>query len=252
MTRTGPRTGRGRAVKRSPPRPVRPRAVITDIDGTLTDAHRRLDPEALRAVRRLEGRGIRVILATGNVLPIALALYRSLGLSGPIVAENGGMLYFEENGTPRVRRLCRRGPALAAYRLLRRRGFDLRPLFTDRWRESEVAVEATLPVEVLQPHVAHLGIRVEGTGYAVHLMERHAGKLPALRRALAPLGLRLSDCLSAGDGDNDAEMLRATGWSVSFRSGSERARAAARFVARRSYAAGFVEALKASGVLAAS
>ncbi len=235
-----------------PPRPGRIRAVVTDIDGTLTDVHRRLDPGALIAVRRLEAAGIRVLLATGNVLPIALALHRSLGLTGPIVAENGGVIFWEEAGSGRVRRLCRRAPALAAYRRLRRRGFDLQPLFTDRWRISEVAVEATVPVEALQPHVADLGIRVEGTGYAIHLMERRGGKLPALRRALAPLGLTLADCLSAGDGDNDAQMLGATGWSVSFRSGSPLARAAARYVARRSYSAGFVEALKASRVLAAT
>lgn len=229
---------------------VRIRTVVTDVDGTLTDARRRLDPAAVAAVRTLEGRGIPVILATGNVLPIALALHRSLGLSGPIVAENGGLLYTRADGRETVRRLCRRAPALRAYRRLRRKGFDVRPLFTDRWRETEVALEPTVDPAELRPYVEPLGVRVESTGYALHLMEAGAGKLRALGRALAPRGLTLADCLAAGDGDNDVEMLRAAGFSATFRNGSPAARAAARYVARAGFARGFVEALKAAGVVA--
>jgi len=86
--------------------------VVTDVDGTLTDADRRLDPGAVKVVRDLERRGIPVALATGNVLPIALGLYRSLGLSGPIVAENGGMVYHQDDrGRDVVERLTdRRSP----------------------------------------------------------------------------------------------------------------------------------------------
>ena len=240
-----------------PPRPRRMspgpfRAVVTDVDGTLTNRDRRLDLRAVQNVRALEAAGVPVVLSTGNVLPISLALWRSLGLSGPIVAENGGLLYRRSaQGADEVERLADVEVARAAYRRLVRSGLPVRRLFTDRWRESEVALEPTVSVARIR---AALGPRspvtAESTGYAIHLMQRGAGKLPALRRALAPLGLTPSDCVVLGDGDNDVGMLRAAGFGVSFRSGSLRARRAAAYVARASYANGFDEGLKASGLLA--
>jgi phosphoglycolate phosphatase len=227
------------------------RAVVTDVDGTLTDEGRRLDPLAIRYLRRVEDRGVPVLLATGNVLPISLALYRSLGLSGPIVAENGGLLYRRgPDGGDVVERLADPAVAREAFDALVRAGLPVRRLFTDRWRESEVALEPTVSVRAVRRALAGRPVHVESTGYAIHLMERGAGKLPALRKALASLGLSPRDCVILGDGDNDVRMLRAAGFGVSFSSASPRARRAARYVARASYAAGFVEGLKASGILA--
>jgi phosphoglycolate phosphatase (TIGR01487 family) len=223
------------------------RAVVTDVDGTLTDRHRRLDPAAIDAVARLERRHVPVVLATGNVLPIALALKRSLGLSGPIIAENGGILYDRAaDGSERVERLASRSAALRAYRQVVRAGLPVRRLFTDRWRETEVALEPTVSVARIRAAIHDPTVTVESTGYAIHLMEAGCGKLPALERALSRRGLTLHDCVVLGDGDNDAPMLRAAGFGVSFASGSPRARAAARYVTRASYARGFVEGLKAS------
>ena len=226
------------------------RAVVTDVDGTLTDQSRRLDPTAIDRVRLLEEAGIPVVLATGNVLPIALALHRSLGLSGPIVAENGGIVYRRTaRGREVVERRADLAVALGAYRALRRAGLPVRRLFTDRWRESEVALEPNVPLSRLRRALVDHPVAVESTGYAIHLMARGAGKLPALCSALAPLGLAPRDCVILGDGDNDARMLRAAGFGVSFASASPRARRAARYVSRSSYAAGFVEGLKASRIL---
>lgn len=239
-----PRFGRTRPVA-----PGAPRALVTDVDGTLTDAARRLDPHAVRALRVLTDRGWPVVLATGNVLPIALALHRSLGLRGPIVAENGGLLLEFVAGKERVRRLTDRAVAARAVRAAAAGGIPLRRLFTDRWRETEVALEPTVALRTLRAAVRGYPVTVESTGYAIHVMERGGGKLPALRRALAPLGLAPSDCVVAGDGDNDVAMLRAAGWAVSFPTGSRRARGAAGYVARAPHARGFVEALIHLGVL---
>jgi phosphoglycolate phosphatase len=227
------------------------RAVVTDVDGTLTDSSRRLDPLAISYLRRVEDAGFPVLLATGNVLPIALALYRALGLSGPIVAENGGMLYRKVRGRGEVvERLADPRVARRAFRVLVRAGLPVRRLFTDRWRESEVALEPTVSVAAVRRALRGVPVDVESTGFAIHLMESGAGKLPALERALAYEGLAPKDCLILGDGDNDVSMLRAAGFGVSFASASPRARRAAHFLTRASYAAGFVEGLKASRILA--
>ncbi len=226
------------------------RAVVTDVDGTLTDAHRRLDPRAFSAVRRLEADGHPVVLATGNVLPITLALQRFLGTTGPIVAENGGVVYFTDGERVVFEHRADLELALRAFRKVRRAGIPAVRLFTDRWRETEVALEPTVSVASVRRALGNLPVSVESTGYALHLMQRGVGKLPSLVRALGLLGLTPRDCVILGDGDNDVAMLRAAGFGVSFRSASPRARAAAQYVARADFASGFVEGLKASRILA--
>ncbi len=233
--------------RRGPESPLR--GLVTDIDGTLTDPNRRLSTEAVRLLRAIDSRGVHVVLATGNVLPVALAIHRSIGLTGPIVAENGGLVYRKVDGRDRVERLARRAPALAAFRSLRASGLPVRRLFTDRWRETEVAIEQPAPLRAIRAALRGTGVVAEATGYAIHLMERGMGKRAGLKAALGPLGLTLADCFVAGDGDNDVAMLRDAGFGASFPNGSPRARAAAKFVSRRPYADGFVEALMASGLV---
>ena len=70
----------------------RPAMLICDIDGTLTDEHYGLHPGLPEAFRRLETNGVPVALATGNVRPVAWALSRHLGLTGPLICENGGVV----------------------------------------------------------------------------------------------------------------------------------------------------------------
>ncbi len=234
---------RGRAARP----PVGLKAVVTDVDGTLTDSRRRLDPTALATIHRLGESRVPVLLATGNVLPVALGIYRSLGLTTPIVAENGGLLY--RRAGDRVRRLADPAVALRAFRRLRRRKLPVRRLFTDRWRESEVALDTHVPISRIRSALRGFPIQIEGTGFAIHLIEPGAGKAPALALALRPLGLTLADCLVLGDGDNDVEMLSAAGWAVSFPSGSRAARAAADYVTRADFAQGFVEGIKSGGLL---
>ncbi len=224
------------------------RAVVTDIDGTLTDADRRLSTEAILALRAVDARGIPVVLATGNVLPVALALHRSMGLHAPIVAENGGLIYRRDEGVDRVEQLADRKVALQAYRTLRASGLPVRRLFTDRWRETEVALEPNVSVAAVRRCLSGAQVFVESTGYALHLMQRGSGKVPAVRKVLRSLGIRLDECLVAGDGDNDVAMLKASRFGVSFPTASPRAQRAADYIAPSGYAQGFVEGLKTSRV----
>ena len=71
-----------------------PKLVAVDIDGTLTDANKLLHLGAVEALRALEAAGIPVIICTGNTRPIAYGLWRFIGLSGPLVCENGGVLWY--------------------------------------------------------------------------------------------------------------------------------------------------------------
>jgi phosphoglycolate phosphatase (TIGR01487 family) len=228
---------------------ARLRALVTDIDGTLTNQDRRLDLAAVRVLRSLEAKGVIVVLATGNVLPVALGIHRSIGLSGPIVAENGGLLYRRVDGHDSLEPLASIEVAREALRRIRRARIPVRLLFTDRWRETEIALEPTPRLADVQRCLRGTRAIAESTGYAIHLMERGSGKRSSVAKALAPYGLSLAECVVAGDGDNDVGMLRAAGFGVSFPNGSPKARAAAEFVSARPFAPGFCDGVKASGIV---
>jgi hydroxymethylpyrimidine pyrophosphatase-like HAD family hydrolase len=65
--------------------------VVTDLDGTLSDAAERIHPASVRAVRDLEAAGIPVLVATGRRLRMTLAVLEAGGLAGPAVVLDGAL-----------------------------------------------------------------------------------------------------------------------------------------------------------------
>jgi hydroxymethylpyrimidine pyrophosphatase-like HAD family hydrolase len=65
--------------------------VVTDLDGTLSDASERIHPAAVGAIRDLEAGGIPVLVATGRRLRMAWAVLEGGGLSGPAVVLDGAL-----------------------------------------------------------------------------------------------------------------------------------------------------------------
>ncbi|HID73464.1 MAG TPA: phosphoglycolate phosphatase, partial [Thermoplasmata archaeon] len=115
------------------------RAIAVDVDGTLTDRSRRISTTAIEAVREAEATGVPVIIASGNVLPVAWALHRFIGTSGPVVAENGCLV--SHRGVNHD--IADSEPARRAFEVLSGR-WGLKRLFTDQWRRNEVVFE-TVP-----------------------------------------------------------------------------------------------------------
>ena len=65
--------------------------VVTDLDGTLSDAAERIHPASVRAIRELEAGGVPVLVATGRRLRMACAVLEAGGLSGPAVVLDGAL-----------------------------------------------------------------------------------------------------------------------------------------------------------------
>jgi hydroxymethylpyrimidine pyrophosphatase-like HAD family hydrolase len=65
--------------------------VVTDLDGTLSDADQHIHPASARAVRALEADGIPVLVATGRRLRMARAVLEAGGLAGPAVVLDGAL-----------------------------------------------------------------------------------------------------------------------------------------------------------------
>ena len=65
--------------------------VVTDLDGTLSDADERIHPATLAAVRQLRAGGIQVLVATGRRPRMASAVLEAGDLVGPAVVLDGAL-----------------------------------------------------------------------------------------------------------------------------------------------------------------
>jgi hydroxymethylpyrimidine pyrophosphatase-like HAD family hydrolase len=65
--------------------------VVTDLDGTLSDAQERIHPASARAIRELVAGGIPVLVATGRRLRMAAAVLQAGGVATPVVVLDGAL-----------------------------------------------------------------------------------------------------------------------------------------------------------------
>lgn len=194
-----------------------PKVVAIDIDGTITDENKKLHTEAVKALRRLEQAGVPVILATGNVRAIVYGLWRFIGLSGPMVCENGGVVWHPDHGPPIKRGDGKEAQKAADWLSTQIEGLDPQGITTNAWRESEwclsVHEDLSEVVRMIQssPWKHYDVVR---TGFAIHLMEPQISKGEGLKIALKMLNLTPEDTLAIGDAPNDLPMFELAHWSI--------------------------------------
>ena len=211
----------------------KPTHVAIDIDGTITDETKRLDMNAVHALRRLENAGIPVILSTGNVRAIAYGLWRFIGLSGAMCCENGGVIW-DRNWEGAILRADPADAKKAALWLAEQiPGIDPSGIETNQWRESEWCLRADEPFEEIcsvmkEGPYAHLSI--VRTGFAIHLMDGMLSKGQGLAHLFELLDIDASRVLAIGDAPNDISMFELCGHAIAVGGAFEEAGAAANLV----------------------
>ena len=223
-------------------RPIR--AVVSDIDGTITVPDRRLSMAAQAAMMRLESVGIPVILASGNVMPAVRAIALLVGASGPLVAENGGMvLYRGVEWREVVDVLADRRAADEAYGHLVAQMPEVRPLVTQRWRESEVAIEMGPDIERIREILRDHPVSVETSGFSIHIMPEGLSKAKGVLHALELIDIPPEEVMALGDSENDVSVFRACGLGVAVNHRNEPLTSVADYVTKGTDGDGVFEAV---------
>ena len=75
------------------------RLLALDIDHTLLDHNRQIQPDNIPAVRAAVDAGLEVVLASGRFRPSMLGFESQLGLNGPVIVSNGAMVYDGEGNS---------------------------------------------------------------------------------------------------------------------------------------------------------
>ncbi|UCF08529.1 MAG: phosphoglycolate phosphatase [Thermoplasmata archaeon] len=215
------------------------KAIATDIDGTITDGRRRISTEVISALRRVEEMGIPVMLASGNVLPIAYGLSGFIGTTGPVIAENGGVVFHQK----RVRYLGDRKRCDQAFEELAKH-MPVKKIFSDRWRKGEVAIEPDVDLAEVKRRVAEFGLKAESTGFAIHIFEPQVSKFNGLKVACEMIDVDVAEVAAFGDSENDVEMIKKCGIGIVPSNAAEEIKKHADFVASSPWGKGFVEGLR--------
>lgn len=215
--------------------------LIADIDGTLTDDNRALEPLVMPVIHEWPAP---VIIATGKAMPFPVALSEFLGLEPNVIAENGGVALVGRSGTVEFTGDPEAADAVVDAYL--EAGYDLgwgAANLPNRWRETEIAVSRESPLEPLERIAENHGLVVVDTGYAYHVKSPAQSKGRALGVLAEELGIAPADCVAIGDSINDVSTFEVVGNSVAVANADEDARQAADHVTESGFGAGFLEAV---------
>lgn len=228
--------------------PGRLRGLVTDIDGTITDPQRRIHTGAIDLIRDLMGKGIFVILASGNTSCFMDAISKMIGTPGTYIGENGGII---RNGYGEEITLLGDGaaPRRALAELVdtyRARGIRIEH-YSLQYRFVDVAFARTVPVHEVREIVKHHPVEVLDTGFAIHIHPPGISKGKAFSELAGRMGLTTRDFLAVGDAENDIDLLARAGVSVAVANAHPFLARNADFVARQGYGDGFLEGVKKYG-----
>ena len=243
------------------------RLAAVDLDGTLLGPDKQIGPENAAAVQRLRENGVTVIIASGRRHQNSVRFQRELGLTGPIIACQGGLIRDGESGNVIEAHFL---PQSVTRQIISdAEKNDMHPIYYhldhlyvaerhNQWidlYESRVGERAeVLPdleeldgrralklvcygdpkvVAKVRPEMsAHYADKADvlSTEHEnLEFMPRGISKATALAKVAGEYGVRQEEVLAFGDGENDVAMLTWAGVGVAMAHGN----AAAIKVAKR-------------------
>ena len=183
--------------------------VMTDVDGTIAAGGEPAGPGVAQAVRRLEEQRITVGLVSGRTLPELEQMARDLAITGPIIAENGGVAKLKV-GAGLVDMGYSRQPALEALK-------KLKALYPGSIREradnKDRIIDVVFFADGIEPAEMrrHVGeTQLLDSGYVLHLVQAGINKGKTLKKLLGILpqkGLSASDVITFGDSLTDLSLF---------------------------------------------
>lgn len=216
--------------------------LAVDIDGTLTDESRAVDPRVFPVLRSWPSP---LVIATGKAMPYPVGLCEFVGLDPLVIAENGGVVVVEQTDT--VAFEGDRAGAAAVLDAYRAAGYDPGWGETDlsnRWRETELVVRREAPLDPLSEIAADHGLSVVDTGFAYHVKSPDIDKGRGLSRVAEELGRASEEFVAIGDSPNDVPAFEVAALGIAVGNADASARRAADHVTDEQYADGFLEGVE--------
>ena len=233
-----------------------------DMDDTLLDPKGQLTPRTLAALRSAMDAGVYVVLASGRMLEAMIPTAEKIGVNGPMVLYNGGMVYDTVNRRTvsrtdipleTARAICRMAEEMGIYiQVYPGEGYYAaeRTVYTDMYEKSIkvpcniIGKPASEWITTGQIKMLMIGEKEDTPGrievfskafpdvsfmmskpHYVEIVAKGVDKSFALDAAAKDLGLTAEECMAFGDGQNDVSMLQYVGAGYCMLNASEGVRA---------------------------
>jgi phosphoglycolate phosphatase len=216
--------------------------LATDIDGTITDEQGRIHLKAVEWIRKLEDKGIPVILVSGRPLPFIESLSLYLGTSGPLIAENGAVV-----------KTCGRTvlfgePQAAKIALSKLQAEGLRLDLDDDndYRLVDISIRKNANLERIQSLITKNGLPVTVlvTNVMLHLVDNKVSKGNTLLKILTDLKIGPAEVVVAGDSYNDLPLFEIGAFNLAVGNAEMALQSKADRVANASFGEGFAELIQ--------
>ncbi|MHA1589549.1 MAG: phosphoglycolate phosphatase [Candidatus Njordarchaeales archaeon] len=210
------------------------KAIVTDVDGTLTDARQSLHLGAIAALRKVHEKGIHVILCSSRLFDVVSSLAKYLGFKSPVIAESGSVIgyylkpvFIREFETEIKERIITVMTSI---------GFKSVP--DNKCRRGDLAFKRTRKtMEMSEEEILEVlkkqgisNVTVLDSGFAVHINPIGVDKGSALLRVLELINVSLDETIVIGDGNNDIPMFRVAKYSIAPANASEKLKKMAKVV----------------------
>ena len=199
------------------------RLIVFDLDGTLAELGKGIEPQNLELLRQLEDAGARIAICSGKPTYYLCGLMRQVGLKAPIlVGENGAVIQFGVDLPPKDYFVAPYSPgAKRSIRLLRE---AIESAVPGMWYQPNEVGLTPFPsneagFDVIQSCLDTLAPQLEDLIIYRHcdcfdIMPNGITKKSGLERLSKLIGIPAEETASVGDGVNDYPMFEYAGLSV--------------------------------------
>lgn len=220
--------------------------ISIDVDGTLTTPEGRPHREALQTIREAEKQGITIILVSGRPMSFLDQFLEEndLCISGPLIAENGGILKMHMYAEP-LPPLGDPNIAKEAFNIISSRLKNVRKTKDCKDRQVDIAIELGVDESELRKVVADIkNVQLTKSSLMLHIMDRRTDKGVALRKVLDLLNASPLEVIAIGDAENDLPMFDVVGYRIAVANATEKIKKEADFVTSKRYGRGAAEAIR--------
>jgi Cof subfamily protein (haloacid dehalogenase superfamily) len=260
--------------------------VAVDLDGTLLNSAKQVDPETAAALRALPGRGVKVVIASARPPRSVRATYKLLGLDTLQVNYNGALIWDEGRGAAAFHQPMRAAKVREIVGACRDMFEEVQVSceimdrwYTDHFDPAHVTETGRLfPPDVITPleRFAHLDVtklmflgephmmlRLEGVvaeafgdevtvvrtdDDLIQVMDKRVSKGHSVDRVARHYGVQMSRVLALGDAPNDYGMIASAGVGVAMGNGHPLVKEVAAWVAPSNDERGVLVALRRYGL----
>ena len=253
-----------------------------DLDGTLLNKEGVVTRDAANALRQLVDMGITVCLATGRHFRTAEGIAKDIGLNGPVLCYNGGVIRYAGADKPYYANYLEQGIISELIDFTYENGLYLQ-LYDE---QNRIVVDKIVPETEIDPDfyttdtvelgdlrkvsnftspkmmiynfdrelisklIPYLKERwgdklyiAQSSPFLAEMLNHGVNKRSALERLTADLGIAREEVFACGDSSNDAEMLAFAGCGCAVANGMDVTKAQADYICKNENEQGVIEAI---------